>query len=337
MGARHLVVIGNGPAGKEAAAVLRDKEPESRITIISKDHEGQYRPNFLPDYISGRKSLEQLYATPFRFYQDQEIKLRLGQPVAVLDLEERRIILDHKEVIRFDGLVIAVGGRPRIPEPLLVFQDLMYTLKTVQDANSWIDRLASVDSVVIVGGDLTSFAITRALLQLGKRVGFVFSEEAFWPQRCNDQILRAAAAKLAARGVEVVPGRLKRIVRHSETRFEIMTDCRHLEAGLVGAFFGLVPDVRFLAGSGLQIERGILVDEYLNTGFEGVYAAGDCAQVYHPELRDYWVSIGYDNALRLGRIAASNLAGGREETTVPPESLFCDQGVRANTSWWLEF
>jgi NADPH-dependent 2,4-dienoyl-CoA reductase/sulfur reductase-like enzyme len=103
----------------------------------------------------------------------------------------------------------------------------------------------------------------------------------------------------------------------------------------VGAFFGLVPDVRFLAGSGLQIERGILVDEYLFSGFDGVYAAGDCAQVYHPEIRDYWVSIGHDNAVNLGRIAAMNLAGARVKAQAEPESIFCVEGIRANISWWI--
>jgi len=107
--------------------------------------------------------------------------------------------------------------------------------------------------------------------------------------------------------------------------------------GMVGAFFGLVPDVGFLSRSGLTIDRGILVDEYLNTGFEGIYATGDCAQIYHPEIRDYWVSIGHENARNLGRIAALNLAGGRVRADVGKESIFDIEGIRVNTSWWMEY
>jgi NADPH-dependent 2,4-dienoyl-CoA reductase/sulfur reductase-like enzyme len=114
-------------------------------------------------------------------------------------------------------------------------------------------------------------------------------------------------------------------------------DSEKLVVDMVGAFFGLVPDVGFLARSGLQIERGVLVDEYLGTGFEGVYAAGDCAQVYHPLIRDYWVSIGHDNAVNLGNIAASNLAGGKIQADIEPEDIFSVEGIRANTSWWAEF
>jgi NADPH-dependent 2,4-dienoyl-CoA reductase/sulfur reductase-like enzyme len=129
---------------------------------------------------------------------------------------------------------------------------------------------------------------------------------------------------------------MKGIVRRSEQSLQVEMDDRKIEAGMVGAFFGLVPDVKFLAGSGIQIERGVLVDEYLNSGFEDVYAAGDCAQIYHPKIRDYWVSIGYDNAVHLGRIAALNLAGGKVQADVEPESIFFVEGIRANISWWME-
>ncbi|MFH1091556.1 MAG: FAD/NAD(P)-binding oxidoreductase [Pseudomonadota bacterium] len=337
MAEKHFIVIGNGPAGREAATTLRTKDPHSRITVISREHHGHYQSRMLPDFICGRVKLPNLFTTPFDFYEERGLKLRLGQLVVSLDLDRRNLVLDHQEVIPFSGLIIAVGGKPRLPEPMMVFEDLMLTLKTVAEAKVWIERLAAVDSVLIVGGDLTSFALTKALLELGKQVCFVFSQEAFWPMRCNQEILEAAARTLTDKGVEIVPGRLKTIARLPDARLKVATDQAAVEVGLVGAFFGLVPDVRFLAGSGLQIERGILVDEYLNTGFENVYAAGDCAQVYHPELRDYWVSIGYDNAVNLGRIAAENMTGGLEKVKIEPQSIFSGQGVRANTSWWMEF
>ena len=87
---------------------------------------------------------------------------------------------------------------------------------------------------------------------------------------------------------------------------------------------------------GAEIDRGVLVDEYLNAGFPGIYAAGDCAQIYHPEIGDYWISIGHDNACCLGRIAATNLAGGALKTYVKPESIFAVNGININSSWWTE-
>jgi len=73
------------------------------------------------------------------------------------------------------------------------------------------------------------------------------------------------------------------------------------------------------------------------TNIEGVYAAGDCAQVYHPNIRDYWVSIGHDNAVALGRIAAENLVGGKTRAEAPMQGILTVQGIRVNTSWWMDF
>ena len=123
----------------------------------------------------------------------------------------------------------------------------------------------------------------------------------------------------------------------SEDIIEVETECEKLSVGAVGAFFGLVPDVKFLVRSGLDIDRGVLVDEKLRTRFTNVYAAGDCAQVYNPVIRDYWVSIGYENARTLGRIAAMNMLGGMMEAETRAESIFSLNGVKVNTSWWMEF
>ena len=107
--------------------------------------------------------------------------------------------------------------------------------------------------------------------------------------------------------------------------------------GLVGAFFGLRPNVGFLGRTGLQIETGILVDETLRTCFEMVYAAGDCAQVYSPKLRDYWVSVGYRNARNLGRVEALNLLGSRVQADTAESSIFEVEGISVSSSWWTEF
>lgn len=338
MAEEHFVIIGNGPAGNEAALTMREKVPEARITMLDKESVRCYKPNLLPEYIAGKVSEERLYVSPLDFYKSKGIKLRLGQKVVDVDFRRKEITLDHKEVIRFSGLILAVGGKPRIPEPLQTFEDLMFTLKTLTDARRWIQKLQEVESILVIGGDLTSFAVAKALLLLGKNVRFVLDEDALWPVRCNNEVYEQAAHKLTQMGVEVMAYRkLKAVARLSEHILQVQVDDQKIEAGMVGAFFGLVPDVRFLARSGLHIERGVLVDEYLSSGYEGVYAAGDCAQVYHPEIRDYWVSIGYENAVNLGRIAALNLAGGRVKADVEPESIFYVEGIRANVSWWMEF
>ena len=338
MSEEHFVVIGNGPAGHHAAATLRLEVPSARITLISKEPHGCYRPHLLPKWITGHVNEEALYVCPVEEYKAMAIKFRSGQRVVALNPGRKELILDHKEMLRFSGLILAVGGKPRIPEPFLIFKDFLFTLKRLEDARMWKEEIPQVDSVLMMGGDLTSLAVTKALLELGKKVYFRVNEEAFWPLRWSAGLFEEMSQRLRQRGVEVLADqRVRGITRKGDRDYEVQVGRQAVRVGMIGAFFGLVPDVRFLAGSGLRLDRGILVDEYLNTGFNGVYATGDCAQIYHPELRDYWVSVGHDNAVELGRTAALNLVGNTVKARGAGKCVFEIQGIKVNTSWWTEF
>jgi len=335
---KHLVVIGNGPAGNEAARTLREKAPGHRVTIVSRARVCCYSPHLLPDFIAGKIGEEDLFPAPFEDYANLGIKVRSCQEVVGLDLEERRVVLGHKEVLPFHGLIVAVGGIPHVPESLKACREHLLTLKTLEDARVWIERLKEVSTVLLVGGDLTSLAVAKALRHLGKEVTLILTEEAFWPLRPDEKLFHRVVGSLSGKGVEVLAhGKVKSVDRLPDGSCEISLHDGTVRADMVGAFFGLVPDVGFLKKSGLRIDRGILVDEYLNAGVPGVYAAGDCAQVYHPEIRDYWVSVGHDNARLLGRIAALNLTGGETRKKAEPESILEVRGIRVNTSWWTDF
>ncbi|MGC8657929.1 MAG: NAD(P)/FAD-dependent oxidoreductase [Desulfomonilaceae bacterium] len=338
MSVQRFAIIGNGPAANNAADTLRQQCSESRITIFSRDPFRSYRPHLLPDFISGALKEEEIYLRPYNDYKERDITLRLGQPVVCVDFSKHQLFLEHREVVPFDGLIIATGARPRIPEKFQLFGDIMLTLKTPLDAKKWIQKLKEVESVLIVGGDLTSLSLSKALVRLGKRTRFILTEDALWPSVMTEEIYNTITGHLESLGIEIVHcRRIRRIARLGENSLEIETDREVIKTGALGAFFGLVPDVGFLTRTGLDIDRGILVDEFLKTRFEGVYAAGDCAQVYHPFLRDYWVSIGYQNAAFLGRMAALNLAGSHLQVTLKAESILEVGGVKVSTSWWTEF
>jgi nitrite reductase (NADH) large subunit len=335
---RHFIVIGNGPAGNRAARTLRERAAVDRVTVVSKARQSCYSPHRLPDYIAGKIGEEKVEVCPFSEYRDSAIKLRCSQEAVSVDIGRRQVVLGHKEILPYDGLIIAVGGRPRIPERLSPFRDVLLTLKTIEDARLWIERLREADSVLLVGGDLTSISVAKALVHLRKKVTFLLDGDAFWPLRADAKLLETVSSALSAGGVEVLADSpLLGIAVLPGGGFEVQAGDWTLQPGLIGAFFGLVPDIGFLARSGLRIDRGILVDEYLNTGIPEVFAAGDCAQIFHPELRDYWVSVGYENALALGRVAASNLVGAGSREAAEPQSIFEVQGVRLNTSWWAGF
>jgi NAD(P)H-nitrite reductase large subunit len=336
--AEHFVVIGNGPAANEAVIALRERNKKVRITMIGRESRGYYRPDLLPRYVSGKLDVQDVYVQPFVHYGDLDIQLRLGQEVIQADFVHQVLTLDHKELVYYDGLIIAAGSVSRIPKPLQTHDNILLKLKTVEDANRWKDCLPRVNTVALAGGDVTSLAFSKELMDLGKQVTFVLDDSCFWPLGCEGTHREDLIKRLEGRGVQVVDGRkVNGITKIGDHEYKLDTAGGGVRAGLIGAFFGLKPNVGFLANSGLQIEQGILVDETLQTSFEGVYAAGDCAQVYSHELGDYWVSIGYGNAKNLGRVAAMNLSGGRVEAKTVKNSIFEVEGISVNNAWWTEF
>jgi len=338
MARERCVIIGNGPAANAAAVALRQETSELDIMMIGEETFPHYRPHLLPAYVAGAISKEDLFVTPPSFYEECNIRIRLGQRVVQVKLDQRELVLSHKEIVPFDALIIACGGRQRIPERLQIFEELLLTLKTPADAQRWIEGLKSAETILIVGGDLTSLSFATAIVSAGKRVTFMLDEESFWPLPLSRDLADDVKQRLTRKGVEIIEAScIKRLTRKSEDVIEVDTDTGLIASNLVGAFYGLIPNVKFLVRSGLDVERGVLVDENLRTRFDLVYAAGDCAQIYHPELRDYWVSIGYRNAMEQGKIAAQNLSGGMISIAAPPASIFCAEGVMVNTSWWMEF
>ncbi|MFQ5561050.1 MAG: FAD-dependent oxidoreductase, partial [Nitrospinota bacterium] len=252
----HFLVIGNGPAGFNAALTLRKKAPKSQITILSKEIESHYSPHLLPGFISGKIEENAIYPFPFSIYRENKIKLRNRQEAIALNISRRELTLAHNETISFDGLIIAAGGKPRIIEPLLRFKNFMLTLKTVQNAKHWVQTLKEVDSVFITGGDLTSLAFSKALVEMNKKVFFLLNKEALWPLRHTPTLFYEIKEALTQRGVHVIDGPgVTTISKVSKNVFGITTGNTTVKAGTVGAFFGLTPDIRFLAESGLNIDR----------------------------------------------------------------------------------
>ncbi len=260
MAERHYVIIGNGPAGYYAALTLRQKAPFARITIVSKTWESCYSPHKLPALIAGKIGEKDLYISSFESYQANNIKLRCCQAVVELNLENREIILEHKEVIRFDGCIIAVGGMPHIPEPFLAFKDDLVTLKSLEDARTWLARLSDVDSVLLLGGGITALPILKTLHHLDIKTMFMLDQHGVRSfSRCAPASEADVKKRLDGLGVKILEySKIQDIVAQSNGSCVVHFADFSVDVDMIGAFFGLVPNVSFLSGSGLRIDQGNL-------------------------------------------------------------------------------
>lgn len=346
---KHFIIVGNGPSGVSCARELRAKLPEVRITIISDEPYYHYDRTKLPEYAAGLITEEELYLQDSSFAKELSLDLRLDQKVVKIDTKARRITLFHREELTYDGLIISTGARPVMPERFRDAHGHIYTLKTLRDAKRWRAHLKEVDSVLLIGGDLVSIRFAKILAKTNKHVALSLWGNSFWPYELTRELREKLTQSLRAQGIEVLQGEsfggcLPNGDNIPEAKvpgdnisggYTCIFGKENKTYGLVGGFFGYQPDLAAFGQSGLKLDRGIVSDEFLWTGEEGVFAAGDAAEVYSPELKNYWVSIGWANAKTLGKLAATNLLAAQKESTCVACGYREAPGLLINSSWWL--
>ncbi len=334
----HYVIVGNGPAGNRAADVLRQKDGAARVTIISHEAFSFYYRHKLPEFVAKKLNESRLIVRPYQEYKDRSIRLRLGQRVERIDPDNRVLYLEHMEKIFYTRLILAVGGTPRVPPGLSRFQRHLVFLSTYTDAIRLRPQLENATRIVVFGGDLASLSFIKQMRALKKQIVFFLYGETFWPIDLTPEMAARIQASLEKKQVQTIVDAPVDTVSKKGPGFLVKTEGgQSFKSDMVVAFTGLTPNIRFLLGSGIDTERGVLVDSHLRTNYPDIYACGDCAQIYNPELKNYWVSIGWSNAEVQGEVAALNLLGDHKVIKPAPNNVFQFEGMTVNTSWWKDF
>ncbi len=308
----RYVIVGGGPAGVSAATAIRSKDPDGSLLILDRDRDVPYYRTELDTYIAGTTPEGELPLNPESFYHDQRIDLRLRTVVARLRPAERAVDLADGSSVEYDALLLAPGSRPlRGPWPGADTPGVM-TVRTWDDAREVIRRLGETSRpVVVVGGGVLGLILAEGIHQRGKRVTLLERERTLWAPLLDDVASGLVQKGLEGAGVEVGLGEeVTEVAGGPGGVGGIKTSRgRRLETELVVVAIGVRPDLDFLEGSGIRVDRGILIDHEFRTNVPGVLAAGDAAQAYDPITGLFRVVTNWNNAMEQGRLAGLSLAG----------------------------
>jgi apoptosis-inducing factor 3 len=314
--AKGMVIIGGGAAGYAAADMLRREGYGGQVTIISADDAPPYdRPNLSKDYLAGTAPEDWIPLRPKEFYAEADIDLRLGTTATAIDIAARRVVLDHGEAVGFDKLLLATGAEPiRLQLPGAELPHVR-TLRSLSDSRDLIARAKSGTRAVIVGASFIGLEVAAALRHRNVAVDVVAPE-----QRPMERVLGPVLGDFV-RSLHETHGvvfHLGHTVAGVEAQKIRLDDGTELEADLVVVGIGVRPRLDLGTQAGLAIDRGVLVNEYLETSESGILAAGDIARWPDPytgeRLRiEHWVV-----AERQGQTAARNMLGRRERYTAVP-------------------
>jgi NAD(P)H-nitrite reductase large subunit len=339
MAAPHHIIIGNGVAGNHAASVLRARAPDDRITIITIGALLFYDRYQLPQVFHGRQDWRSYLVHPPSYYEQNQIAVRRKCRVTHVDAERRVLSLAHREEVKYDSLLIASGGGGYLPANLIEYRPLFHSFSTFRMAMATARALPEGGTVIILGGDILGIDVAYNLVETGHRVIVVPHEQSFWPHKvaaCDRPRLFEALGRTGIEVVDAAPiDRIEAVTDGGPARRLVFADGRELAANVIMPFYGLAPSLEFIAGSGVDIERGLLVNPELRTTDPHIWAAGDVCQIWSAEDNAYRFYYGWQNVKAMGEIAARNMTGANDSfRTFVDETLSVNGEGKLHSSFW---
>jgi NADPH-dependent 2,4-dienoyl-CoA reductase/sulfur reductase-like enzyme/nitrite reductase/ring-hydroxylating ferredoxin subunit len=313
----RFVIVGGGAAGFAAAERLRREGFAGDLAVVSADVEPPVdRPNLSKDFLAGKAPETWVFLRSPRFYERRDIRLELSATVTSLDVNDRSIRLTDGRSMTFDKLLLATGAEPiRLPIPG-ADKPHVFTLRTLDDSRAIIGKAGESRNAVIVGASFIGLEVAASLIERGLTVQVVAPEARPLEKVLGSELGDFVRAEHEAHGVEFHLGRKPAAIEDAQV---VLDDDTRLDAELVVLGVGVRPRTELAERAGLRIDRGIVVDSFLETSAPGIFAAGDIARFPYAlagggSVRiEHWVV-----AERQGQVAAMNMLGGRQKYEQAP-------------------
>ena len=277
----HVVIVGNGIAGVTAARHVRKTDPGARVTMVSDETPTPFARTALMYVYMGVLTRAHTALYEERFWQENRID-RVHDRAEGLDVARQRLALRGGGDLGYDRLLVATGSVPFLPAWPGAGLDGVQGLYHLADLDRMEATTAGVRRAVVVGGGLIGVELAEMLRARGVAVTFLVRERRYLPRVFSEAESALVADAIRQHGVDLRLGAEVAAVEGEGRAEAVVTSSgERLPAGFVGVGTGVRPNVGWL-GDALDADRGVLVDETLRTSADGVWAAGDCAQLRQP-------------------------------------------------------
>ncbi|MBI4558519.1 MAG: FAD-dependent oxidoreductase [Candidatus Hydrogenedentes bacterium] len=331
----RYVIVGTGAAGATAARTIKRMDRDGEVVIIGDERFFPYNRYLLTEFLSGAVSAAELFHTSEEFFEAMDIRLRKGQAVERVYPNDKTIRFAHNEVMSYDRLLIATGRSPSLGPVLRPYAKLIQRYYTFEDILLIQKRLPEVREVIVSGRGLSALDLIQGMYRVGKKITYITRGQAIDVSTVESHLMGDLDSALAEREINFVHDDRIVAIECVDNRYLVKTfQGKELWGDLVFAWDNYTPNVGCLRNTGIEVKTGILVDLRMRSSAPEVYAAGDCVEIYHPTLKNYWINFGWPNAVEQGRIAGKNMAGDNEEYQIHETTLFNILGKPLEARWW---
>jgi NAD(P)H-nitrite reductase large subunit len=306
-----------GAAGLSAAETIRRHQASADITMIADDPHGYYSRPGLAYVLTDEIPRVQLYPIDRERWGELGLR-RVSGRAAQLRPEDRQVVMADGRTLSYDALLLATGSAAvplNLPGGDL---DGVMMLDSLEDMRRMVRVARRARQAVVVGGGITALEIVEGMRAQRAHVHYLMRSDRYWRNVLDATESRIVEERLSQEGVTIhrrteiarVLGKRDLFGRQRVTGVET-TDGRVIRCQALGVAIGVRPRIELVAGTSIQVDRGVLVNERLETSVPGIYAAGDVAQVCDPLTGRAQLDVLWPVAVAQGRVAGANMAGGQ--------------------------
>jgi len=310
------VIVGASASGVGAVEAIRAVDPTGTITVVTEEACAYYSRPMISDLVSGKADLQKMKCKNDDFFAKYGTEVRINKKVTALNISEKTLTLEDGEKVSYDKLLLATGGKPFVPKMEGQEKDGVFTFTTLSDAQRLAAKIDSINprSAVVIGAGLIGISVTEALVKRGLKVTVVELQEKILSLLLDPKASDIVEVVIRKAGVNFATGQsVQKILGRPENEAAVggvlLTKGEAVPCDLVVVAIGVIPRTELVAGTLVKTNRGIVVDNTLQTSVPDVYASGDVAEAFDFILNMNRLLPLWPLAVEEGRVAGSNMAG----------------------------
>jgi len=315
-----LVVVGGSSAGLAAAEKARKARPQATIACFSEESDPPYYRPMLTEMM-GNPAVREKPAFTLKkpqWFSEQDIDLFLSTEITGLDPAARSLTTQTGNTCTYGACVLATGSVPFVPLPAALSLPNVFTCRSQADARRIIEAAGPGRRIVIIGGGLLGLEAAHFLNSVDRKICVIELMPRILPRQLDEVVSSWFADRISAAGVDLRLGTQVKEIRQHDGHLVVSTPAAELDADVVLFSIGVRSRTDLAKTAGLLVNRGIVVDEFMQTSDPHVFACGDAAE-FNSQVWPLWMP-----SMRMGQVAGHNAAAGREVTfslSIPPAAL----------------
>ncbi|NHN47073.1 NAD(P)/FAD-dependent oxidoreductase [Halostella sp. JP-L12] len=313
---QSYVIIGDGIAGSSAAETLREEDPEADITVITDEGEALYNRILIKEFAKGKLPEAPISIHEEDWYAERDIDLALNTHVTEIDPDAHEIHTHEGDIHEYDKLLVATGGTPTQLPVENSDAEGIHHFWTFQDARKIAEHAEEAETGAVVGAGLLGIDLAAICGAQDVDANYFMRGNRWWRYALSEEGAEIIHEGLREKGVTpVFESGVDRFVTDDDGRVTatVTPDGEEHDSDFVGVAIGLDFNTEVLRGTGVETDDGVVVDEYMQTNVDDIYAAGDLTRFYDTILNEHGQNGSWGSAKEQGQVAAQNMVADGEE------------------------